>query len=147
MAEETKATRKPLPEITPLNQPFWAGTREGKLVMQSCSDCNAWVWCPRPVCGECGSDKLEWTQLSGRGKVFAFTVIREVVGRALRGFAPDIPYVTAWIDLDEGPRFCSNIIGCPIENVKIGMDLEAVFEDTGEGVTLPKFSPRFAQTG
>lgn len=142
MAEETKATRKPLPEITPLNQPFWDGAKEGKLVMQRCEDCRAWVWCPRPVCGECGSDKLEWTELSGRGKVFAFTVIREVVGRALRGFAPDIPYVTAWIDLDEGPRFCSNIIGGRIEDVKIGMDLEAVFEDTGEGVTLPKFRPR-----
>jgi uncharacterized OB-fold protein len=64
------------------------------------------------------------------------------VGQALRGFAPDIPYVTAWIDLDDGPRFCSNIIGCPIENVKIGMNVEVVFEDTGEGVTLPKFKPR-----
>jgi hypothetical protein len=52
--------------------------------------------------------------------------------------------VTVWIDLDEGPRFCSNIIGCPIENVKIGMDLEAAFEDTGDGVTLPKFRTTLA---
>jgi uncharacterized OB-fold protein len=140
MAEAT--IKKPLPQLTPLNQPFWDGTRNGKLVMQRCKDCQSWVFCPRPVCGECGGDQLEWTPLSGRGKVFAFTVIREVVGRALRGFAPDIPYVTAWIDLDEGPRLCSNIIGCPIDRVSIGMNVEVVFEDTGEGVTLPKFRPR-----
>ncbi|HWO43633.1 MAG TPA: Zn-ribbon domain-containing OB-fold protein [Candidatus Eisenbacteria bacterium] len=141
MAEEAKI-KKPLPQLTPLNRPFWEGARAGKLVMQRCTNCRAWVWCPRPVCGECGSDKLEWTELSGRGKVFSFTVIREVVGRALRGFAPDIPYVTAWIDLHEGPRFCSNIVGCPIGQIKIGMDVEVIFEDTGEGVTLPKFRPR-----
>lgn len=143
MAEAAREIKKPLPEVTSLNQPFWDGARERKLVMPRCHDCGAWVWCPRPVCGECGSDKLDWEQISGRGKVFAFTVIREVVGRALRGFAPDIPYVTAWIDLDEGPRFCSNVIGCPIEDVKIGMDVEVVFEDAGDRITLPKFKPLY----
>jgi hypothetical protein len=143
MAEAAaREIKKPLPQITPLNQPFWDGARAGKLIMQRCKDCQSWVWCPRPVCGECGSDRLEWTELSGRGKIFAFTVIREVVGRALRGFAPDIPYVTAWVDLDEGPRFCSNIVACAIESVYIDMPVEVVFHDTGEGVTLPKFKPR-----
>jgi uncharacterized protein len=138
MAEEAK---KPLPEITPVNQPFWDGAKAGKLMMQRCRDCQAWVFCPRPICVECNSDKLEWVQMSGRGKVFSFTVIREVVGHDLRGFAPDIPYVTAWVDLDEGPRFCSNIVGCPIEDVKIDMPVQVVFEDGGDGVTLPKFKP------
>jgi uncharacterized protein len=86
--------KKPLPEITPVNQPFWDGAKAGKLVMQKCQNCRTWVFCPRPVCGDCASDKLEWVQVSGKGKVFSFTVIREVVGQALRGFAPDIPYVT-----------------------------------------------------
>jgi len=110
-------------------------------MMQKCKDCGTWVFCPRPVCGDCSSEKLEWVQLSGKGKIFSFTVIREVVGQALRGFAPDIPYVTAWIDLDDGPRFCSNIIGCPIDKVHIDMPVEVVFEDTGDGITLPKFTP------
>jgi uncharacterized OB-fold protein len=142
MSKDSREIKKPLPQITPLNQPFWDGAKNGKLIMQRCKDCQSWVWCPRPVCGECGSDRLEWAELSGRGKIFAFTVIREVVGRALRGFAPDIPYVTAWVDLDEGPRFCSNVVGCPIESVHIDMPVEVVFHDTGEGVTLPKFKPR-----
>jgi uncharacterized protein len=132
MAENTEEILKPLPEITPVNQPFWDGAKAGKLMMQKCRDCGSWVFCPRPFCVECNSDKLEWVQLSGRGRVFSFTVIREVVGRALRGFAPDIPYVTAWIDLDEGPRFCSNIIECPIDKVKIDMPVQVVFEDSGQ---------------
>src|SRR5262249_26699882 len=83
-------------EITSVNQPFWDGARAGKLMMQKCQNCGTWVFCPRPVCGDCASDKLEWVQVSGRGKIFSFTVIREVVGQALRGFGPYIPYVTGW---------------------------------------------------
>lgn len=141
MAEPLREIPKPLPEITPVTQPFWEAAAKGKLVMQRCGDCRSWVWCPRPACIECGSDKLQWTPLSGRGHVFAFTVIREVVGRALRGFANDIPYVTAWIDLEEGPRICSNIVQCPIEKVEIGMAVEVVFEEAGPGIFLPKFRP------
>ena len=143
MAEEKKEIPKPLPEITPITQPFWEGAAGGKLLMQRCRDCHSWVWCPRPACVECGSERLEWTPLSGRGLVFAFTVIREVVGRALRGFAKDIPYVTAWIDLEEGPRFCSNIVQCPVEKVEIGMAVEVVFEEAGPGIFLPKFKPQW----
>ena len=142
MAEAVKEIPKPLPEITPVNEPFWRAAAERKLLMQKCAACGAWVWCPRPACVECGSDKLAWTPLGGRGEVFAFTVIREVVGRALRGFEKDIPYVTAWIDLEEGPRICSNVVGCPVEKVAIGMPVEVVFEEAGGKIFLPKFRPR-----
>ena len=142
MAEVKTEIPKPLPEITPITQSFWEAAAKRRLVMQRCSDCQSWVWCPRPACVECGSEKLAWTPVNGRGRVFAFTVIREVVGRALRGFAGDIPYVTAWIDLEEGPRICSNIVQCPIEKVTIGMPVEVVFEEASQGIFLPKFRPR-----
>ena len=139
---EARDVAKPLPEVTPVTKPFWDAAAQKKLVMQKCADCGAWVWCPRPLCGECGSDRLTWTALSGRGEVFAFTVIREVVGRALRGFEKDLPYVTAWIDLEEGPRICSNIVDCPIEAVKIGMPVEVLFDEARDGIFLPKFRLR-----
>ncbi len=129
------------PKSLPSTSRFGTAQKRGKLMMQKCQDCGTWVFCPRPVCGDCASDKLEWVQVTGKGKIFCFTVVREVVGQALRGFAPDIPYVTAWVDLDDGPRFCSNVIGCPIEKVHIDMPVEVVFEDSGDGVTLPKFRP------
>lgn len=141
MAEQNKEDLKPLPKITSLTQPFWEAAAKKKLALQRCTACGSFIWCPRPVCGECGTDRLEWTPLSGRGTVYSFTVIREVVGRGLKAFEKEIPYVVAWIDLEEGPRFCSNVIGCPIEKVEIGMSVEVYFEEAGPGIFLPKFKP------
>lgn len=143
MAEPVRERKKPLPDITPVTQPFWEAAAGRRLVMQRCADCQSWVWCPRPACTECGSEKLDWVSVSGRGRLFAFTVVREVVGRALRGFEKDIPYVTAWIDLEEGPRICSNVVDCPIDRVEIGMAVEVLFEEAGPGIFLPKFRPQF----
>lgn len=133
---------KPLPAITTEAKPFWEAAAKQKLTIQRCQDCNAWVWTPRPSCNECGSEKVEWTEVSGKGEVYSFTVIRQVVGRAAsKAFEPDIPYVIAWVDLDEGPRLITNIIGCPVEDVKLGMKVSAQFEKASEKVWLPKFRP------
>ena len=56
---------KPLPQITSEAQPFWDAAAKQQLVMQRCQDCHAYIWTPRPACFECGSERLEWTQLSG----------------------------------------------------------------------------------
>lgn len=142
MAEKREEIPKPLPQITPVTKPFWEAAARKELVIQRCVSCGALVWCPRPLCMECGGERLEWTPMSGRGKVYSFTVIREVVGRGARGFENEIPYVVAWVDLQEGPRLVSNIVGCPVEKVEIGMAVEAVFEEAGPGLLLPKFKPR-----
>ena len=133
---------KPLPAITTEAKPFWDAAALQKLIIQRCKDCNAWVWTPRPSCNECGSEKVEWTQMSGKGEVYSFTVIRQVVGRAAsKAFEPDIPYVIAWVDLDEGPRLITNIIGCSVEDVKLGMKVTVQFEKASEKLWLPKFKP------
>jgi hypothetical protein len=133
---------KPLPNITPEAKPFWDAAAHHKLVMQRCLDCGAFIWTPRPACYECGSEQLEWTELSGKGRVYSFTVIRQVVGRAAsKAFEKDIPYVIAWVDLDEGPRMISNIIGCPVEDVKLDMTVAVVFEQQWPEIWLPKFQP------
>lgn len=134
--------RKPLPAIAPEAKPFWEAAAQNKLVMQRCRDCNAWVWTPRPLCNECGSTEIQWTPMSGKGEVYSFTVIRQVVGRAAsKAFEPDVPYVVAWVDLDEGPRMITNIVGCPIEDVKLGMQVSVVFEQASKDIWLPKFKP------
>lgn len=139
MAE--KEIPKPLPQITSITQPFWEAAASGRLIIQRCKSCDAFVWCPRPACSECGSDQLAWAPVSGRGTVYSFTVIREVVGRGARGFEKDLPYVVAWIDLEEGPRLVSNLVECPMEKVSIGMVVEVIFEEAGPGIALPKFRP------
>jgi hypothetical protein len=134
--------RKPLPAITSEAKPFWDAAAQNKLVMQHCKDCGAWVWTPRPLCNECGSAGVEWTPMSGKGEVYSFTVIRQVVGRAAsKAFEPDIPYVVAWVDLDEGPRMITNIVGCAVEKVKLGMKVSVTFEQASKEVWLPKFKP------
>ena len=134
--------RKPLPAITTEAKPFWDAAAQQKLIIQRCKNCQSWVWTPRPSCNECGSEKVEWTQVSGKGEIYSFTVIRQVVGRAAsQAFEPDIPYVIAWVDLDEGPRLITNIIGCPVEDVKLGMKVLVQFEQASEKVWLPKFRP------
>lgn len=138
MADAT--LKKPLPTITTEAKPFWDATARQKLVMQRCQNCRAWVWTPRPGCFECGSERLEWTELSGHGEIYSFTVIRQVVGRAAsKAFEPDVPYVVAWIDLEEGPRMISNVVGCPVEDVKLGMKVSVVFEQQSPEIWLPKF--------
>jgi len=134
--------RKPLPAITTEAKPFWDAAAQQKLVIQRCKECNAWVWTPRPSCNECGSEKVEWTPMSGKGEVYSFTVIRQIAGRAAsQAFQNDIPYVVAWVDLDEGPRMITNIIGCPVEKVSLGMKVSVVFEQASKDVWLPKFKP------
>ncbi|HXV81167.1 MAG TPA: zinc ribbon domain-containing protein, partial [Candidatus Binatia bacterium] len=76
------ATKKPLPSITTEAKPFWDAAARQKLMMQRCQDCHAWIWTPRPACFECGGERLKWTELSGNGEIYSFTVIRQVVGRA-----------------------------------------------------------------
>ena len=134
--------RKPLPAITTEAKPFWDAAAQNKLMIQRCQDCRAWVWTPRPSCNECGSERIEWTLMSGKGEVYSFTVIRQVVGRAAsKAFEPDIPYVIAWVDLDEGPRLITNIVQCPVENVQLGMKVAVAFEQAAKDICLPKFKP------
>jgi uncharacterized OB-fold protein len=134
--------RKPLPAITNEAKAFWDAAAQQQLSIQRCQDCRAWVWTPRPSCNECGSQKVQWTPMSGKGEVYSFTVIRQVVGRAAsKAFEPDIPYVIAWVDLDEGPRLITNVIGCPVKDVKLGMKVTVQFEKASEKIWLPKFKP------
>jgi len=81
---------------------------------------------------------MEWADASGRGRVFAFNIHNVAFDPV---FKDDIPYVYALIELDEGPMFGSNIIGCDPSEVTIGMPVEVVFEDITEEYTLPKFQP------
>ena len=84
-----------------------------------------------------GSD-LEWREVSGRGTVYSFTVVRRTNNRA---FLNDLPYVLAIVELAEGPRLTTNIVGCPPEAVRCGMPVQVSFDDVTPEVTLVKFRP------
>jgi len=130
--------RKPLPQIEPYSQAFWDGTRNNKLLVQTCTDCEARIFFPRKQCPECWSSNLDWIEASGKAEIYAFSVTYEGVEAA---FKEDLPIVLAWVDLPEGIRMQTNIIDCDPDSVAIGQQVEVVFRSVTDEITLPYFKP------
>jgi uncharacterized OB-fold protein len=118
-----------------MSEPFWAATREGRLVIQRCTTCGTYVWTPQMACRQCRTETLEWTDVAGLGTVYTYVVLHRSAIPAI-----DAPYVIAVVELDEGARLLTNIIGVDPGEVRIGMRVEVAFEDAGS-VSLPFFRP------
>jgi len=134
----SQTATKPVPVPDEISAPFFKGAREGKLMLQHCSGCERWSFPVRERCPHCFAARLEWRQASGRGTLYTFTVMHQVMNP---GFASAVPYNVAQVDLEEGVRIVSNVVGIRNDALRVGMKLEAVFEDVGESVSLPKFRP------
>lgn len=134
----TSAYTKPIPTPSTATRFFWDACKEHRLVLQQCGSCSAFRFPPSVVCPECLSTDWEPAPLSGRGVVHTFGVYHRLYHKA---FEPDLPYVIGIIELEEGPRLVSNVVGCPSEDVYCGMPVRVVFEDITEDATLYKFEP------
>lgn len=128
---------KPLPEVQPWSQKFWEGTKEGKLLIQICKECNSKIFYPRKYCPECWSDKLDWIEASGKGKIFTFSTAYSMVEPR---FMDELPYTVAYVDLTEGIRMMTRIVDCDPKDIKIGMNVEVTFFQRGD-FYLPYFKP------
>ncbi len=132
---------KPLPQPDPITKPFWASVKGRAMQLQRCGACGRFVFFPRVLCPYCFSDALEWTPVSGRGVVHAFTIPHR---HPLPAFQPDLPYVVAIVELAEGARMMTNLVDVPPDpaQIAVGMPVEVVYDDVTAEVTLPKFRPR-----
>ncbi len=128
---------KPLPRITELNAPYFAGARDGALRLQQCRSCRQYVFYPRAWCPACRHTDLHWVDVSGRGLVVTFSVVRQAPSPA---FAAEVPYVLAVVELAEGPQVMANIVGAAPERVHVGLRVRVVFEQRGD-VWIPQFEP------
>jgi uncharacterized OB-fold protein len=90
------------------------------------------------LCPTCLSDQTEWVKSNGKGKVYTFTVTYQ---NQSAGFRENLPYIMAYVELDEGIRMLTNIVGCKPEEVKIGMPVEVTFEDATPEISVPLFRP------
>jgi uncharacterized protein len=126
-----------LPVITQLNHHFWTGGFENELRILACQDCATLVHPASPVCPLCRARHLAPQCLSGRGRVYSFTVNHQPWSQALA-----TPYVIAIVELEEQPglRLTTRLVECSPEQVKIGMAVEVTF-DCIEDVALPLFRP------
>jgi len=130
----------PVPVVNPEVKVFWDATAEGRLLLPKCQECAGLIWFPRPFCPQCGSLKIDWVQASGKGTIYSFTVNRRGAGDLVE-YKDPVPYVLAYVELEEGLRIMTNIVGCDPDSVKIGQAVEVVFHDTGQGSALYRFKP------
>lgn len=128
---------KILPAADELTAPYWDAARERRLVIQRC-ECGRLAHPPVASCPRCHRNRFTWSEMSGRGTVYAFTVVHHSVHPVS---ATAIPYVIVLVELDEGPRLLTNLRNCAPEEVRVGLPVEVTFEDLDDAVTLPQFAP------
>ena len=127
----------PSPQVNDENRAFWTSGRDGELRIVRCNDCGYYIHPPSPRCPRCLSENVEPSPLSGRGRVYTYTVNQ-------RAWSPEleVPYVIAIVQLDEQDdlRLMTNIVGCSPDQVAIGMPVQVEFREQGEAY-VPVFRP------
>ncbi len=121
---------------------FWEATRERRLLVQWCTACDQGVFYPRVFCPHCaaGTDALEWRTASGRATVYAAGVEHRPESAGAK-FSNGQPYCVALVDLEEGVRMLTNVVGCPPDDVRCGMAVTVTWEPLSDGRQLPLFEP------
>jgi uncharacterized OB-fold protein len=127
---------KPLPEPSIDSQPYWDGLKDGRLLLQTCSNCKKTRHYPRPVCDRCYSMEVDWIEASGRGVVHSWTETHHPFHVSFRG---ETPYILVTVDLPEGVRLQSQLLNADLAVLRIGLGVEVVFVDATDEVTLPMF--------
>jgi uncharacterized OB-fold protein len=135
------AYEKPLPVIDHDSRPYWEGARAQELRAQRCTHCGRLRWPPVGVCPQCHQWDHAWERLSDTGTVTSFVTVHRP---GALGFADEIPYVIAKITIDDtdgNVTLTSNIIGCGVEAVKVGVPVRVVFKQATPEITIPLFEP------
>ncbi|MDV3125959.1 OB-fold domain-containing protein [Mycobacterium sp. 21AC1] len=112
---------KPGPTTTPLTETYWHHAEQGLLYLQQCGQCGRHQHYPGPMCRSCWSEELTWVPAAGTGFVWTFTVAG-IPGHP--AWSSETPYVLALVELDEGPRLMTNIVGCSPEHVHVGQRVQ-----------------------
>jgi uncharacterized OB-fold protein len=133
-----EAKPKPVPIPAPESVPYWKAAKEHRLELPKCNACGKFWFPPSQSCPHCLAADFAFKPVSGRGKVFSFVTFHRVYHPA---FANEVPYVVALVELEEGPRLVSNIVGIPVDKVACEMPVKVVFDDVSEDVSVPKFQP------
>lgn len=127
----------PMPQITEETRPFWDSCKEGVLKLQRCSDCSSFRYPPGVSCPICASMNFTWELVSGEGSIFSFVRFDRLYHKA---FTTLLPYVVVIVELNEGPRLLSRLVGLGEETlVKCGAPVKVRFEPIGNDLVLPLF--------
>jgi uncharacterized OB-fold protein len=137
MSDTDTDTRAPGPELTELNRPYWDALQAGRLTFQRCNGCGH-GWLPaRGECPNCLAGSWNWEQAAGGARLISWVVYHIAYHPS---FAKRLPYIAAVVELDEGPRMISNIVGADASALKIDMALKLVVQTEGE-FAVARFAP------
>lgn len=125
------------PQPTKASAPYWEGCNRGELLLAKCNDCARPFYYPRILCPHCGSQNLGWLKASGTGTVWSFTHVH--VSFYGKRWESQLPYTPVLIDLDEGVRMMSRLVGEGRDNVKIGDKVKVEFIEV-EKQKIPFFT-------
>lgn len=128
---------RPVPELDPVTKPYWEATKRGELLIQECPKCKHRQFYPRAICVKCGSEP-GWLKAKGEGVVHTYSIVRQTGAHPFNQWTP---FVVAIIELDEGPRMEGNVVGCPVDDVHIGMKVKVDFVELNEEASLPFWRP------
>lgn len=127
---------RPIPVPDERSAEFFKAAKQGRLLIKRCPRCGRSLAPQREICDGCSNEALEWTPASGKGSIYSFVVMHQVLHPAFRD---EVPYNVIVVELDEGPRLTSNLAGTANSEIRVGDRVEAVFEDLSEEVAVPKF--------
>jgi uncharacterized OB-fold protein len=116
---------------------FWEALNEGRFVLPRCDRCREVIWYPRQFCPFCHTMGVSWSDASGRGTIYSFTVVRQAFGE----WKGSVPYVIAYVELLEGPRVLTNVVECDPETIAIGDEVELTLDRSEQGAALYRFKP------
>lgn len=120
------------PAITPENKAFFDGTARGVLMLKYCDACERFHHYPRALCPHCFSDRTRWIEARGTGTIYTFSVLR---------LGTPTPFALAYVQLDEGPRFMTNLVDCDLDTLDIGQAVRLVCKPAQDGTMIPMFTP------
>ncbi len=131
-------TGRYLPVIYPEEIPFWEAAKQRRLKLQRCNSCGK-AWYPiGPACPFCFSMDFAWSPMSGRGTLHNYVVYHKAW---TPWFEKRVPYAVVQVQLEEGPRLTTNLLDCALDAIRIGMPVEAAYEDVTDEITLLQFRP------
>ena len=128
MAVERKL---PAPEANPETTPYWEAAAQGRLTLRKCTSCARVHHYPRAICPFCFGDASQWVDATGHGTIYSFSVMRRA----------EVPYVIAYVTLEEGVSMLTNIVDCDFDTIRIGQPVQVVFKPSEGGAPLPMFKP------
>jgi uncharacterized OB-fold protein len=132
----TTGSPRALPQLQGLTREFYDWCGKGELRFQRCASCRAWRHVPREMCPRCGSFDWGWAPSTGHGTVYSWTTIERPMHPA---FADAVPYAVVVIEMDEGVRLASRVVDRDPRELSVGLTVTVVFDQVGDGVTLPVF--------